>query len=69
MPGFSNRNFLGPVCGRKICAGLSASARESAGRYDADEVHRLIEEAQLFIEASHACADKLRERKAANLKL
>ena len=41
-------------------------------RYDADEVHRLIEEAQLFIEASHACADKLREQKAsatANLKL
>ena len=29
-----------------------------------DEVHRLIEESQLFIEASHACADKLRERKA-----
>ena len=31
-----------------------------------DEVHRLIEESQLFIEAAHACADKLRERKAAN---
>jgi hypothetical protein len=41
-----------------------------AGRdYDADEVHRLIEEAQLFIEASHACADKLREQKASNLRL
>jgi sulfite reductase (ferredoxin) len=38
-------------------------------RYDTDEVHRLIEETQLFIEASHACADKLRERKVANLKL
>ena len=36
-------------------------------RYNPDEVHRLIEEAQLFIDASHACADKLREQKVANL--
>ncbi len=35
--------------------------------HDADEVHRLIEEAQLFIEASHACADKLREQKAGTM--
>jgi sulfite reductase (ferredoxin) len=34
-------------------------------KYTPDEVHRLIEEAQLFIEAAHACADKLRELKAA----
>ena len=32
-----------------------------------DEVHRLIEESQLFIEAAHACADKLREQKAAQM--
>ena len=36
-------------------------------RYDHDEVHRLIEESQLFIEAAHACADKLREQKAAQM--
>jgi sulfite reductase (ferredoxin) len=29
-----------------------------------DEVHRLIEETQLFIEAAHACSDRLREQKA-----
>jgi len=33
-------------------------------RHDADEAHRLVQEAQLFIDASHACADKLREQKA-----
>ncbi|HUI05612.1 MAG TPA: nitrite/sulfite reductase [Verrucomicrobiae bacterium] len=38
-------------------------------RLDPDEIHRLVQEAQLFIDASHACADKLREQKAANLKL
>ena len=30
-----------------------------------DPTHRLIEEAQLFIEAAHACSDKLQEKKAA----
>ncbi len=30
-----------------------------------DGTHRLIEEAQLFIEAAHACGDKLQEKKAA----
>jgi ferredoxin-nitrite reductase len=30
-----------------------------------DEVRRLIEESQLFIEAAHACADRLRQQKAA----
>ena len=36
-------------------------------RPTADEAHRLIEEAQLFIEAAHACSDRLREKKAAAL--
>ena len=36
-------------------------------RYDHDEVHRLIEESQLFIDAAHACADRLREQKAAQM--
>jgi ferredoxin-nitrite reductase len=30
-----------------------------------DEVRRLVEESQLFIEAAHACADRLRQEKAA----
>jgi sulfite reductase (ferredoxin) len=30
-----------------------------------DEVRRLIEESQLFIEAAHACADRIRQQKAA----
>jgi len=30
-----------------------------------DATHRLVEEAQLFIEAAHACGDKLQEAKAA----
>ncbi len=32
-----------------------------------DATHRLVEEAQLFIEAAHACGDKLQEKKAAAL--
>jgi sulfite reductase (ferredoxin) len=54
---FEPKAVLGPVCRRQVRAGLFPSARESAETiHDYDEVHRLIEESQLFIEAAHACS-------------
>jgi len=38
---------------------------EGAPAATAEAVHRLIEEAQLFIEGAHVCADKLQQQKAA----
>ena len=35
--------------------------------HTAEQVHRLIEEAQLFIEAAHACNDRITDRQAASL--
>jgi sulfite reductase (ferredoxin) len=39
---------------------------ESKPSSDKDATHRLIEEAQLFIEGAHACGDKLAQQKAAS---
>ncbi len=34
-------------------------------QHSREQAHKLVEEAQLFIEAAHACSDKLQEQKAA----
>jgi sulfite reductase (ferredoxin) len=65
---FEPKLFWDRFVGGKFAQDFLRRHENPPSRYDADEVHRLIEEAQLFIEASHACADKLRERKAANVK-
>jgi hypothetical protein len=39
---------------------------EGAPAATAEAAHRLIEEAQLFIEGAHACGDKLAQQKAAD---
>ena len=38
-----------------------------AQEHTAEQAHRLIEEAQLFIEAAHACNDRIADRQAASL--
>jgi hypothetical protein len=38
---------------------------ETAPALTAESTHRLIEEAQLFIEGAHTCGDKLRQQKSA----
>lgn len=66
---FEPKIFWDRFVGGKFAQDFLRRHENPPPRPDADEVHRLIEEAQLFIEASHACADKLREQKAANVKL
>jgi len=60
---FEPKLFWDRFAGGKFAQDFLHRHENPPSRYDADEVHRLIQEAQLFIEASHACADKLREWK------
>jgi sulfite reductase (ferredoxin) len=41
-------------------------AEAAPASFTGETTHRLIEEAQLFIEGAHGCADKLRQQKAAS---
>jgi sulfite reductase (ferredoxin) len=64
---FEPKLFWDPFVGGKFAHDFFRRHENPPTRYDHDEVHRLIEESQLFIEAAHACADKLREQKAAQM--
>jgi sulfite reductase (ferredoxin) len=58
---YDTQIFWDPFTGGKF-AQYYFSAHENAGQsYDAERAHYLIEEAQLFIEASHSCYAKLLE--------
>jgi sulfite reductase (ferredoxin) len=59
--------FWDRFAGGKFAQDFLRRHENPPAKHNSDEVHRLIEEAQLFIEAAHACADKLREGKAAAL--
>jgi sulfite reductase (ferredoxin) len=60
---FEPKLFWDRFVGGKFAQDFFRRHENPPSRYDHDEVHRLIEESQLFIEAAHACADKLREQK------
>ena len=64
---FEPKLFWDRFAGGKFAQDFFRRHDNPPSRYDHDEVHRLIEESQLFIEAAHACADKLREQKAAQM--
>jgi len=64
---FEPKLFWDRFAGGKFAQDFFRRHENPPSRYDFDEVHRLIEESQLFIEAAHACADKLREQKVAQL--
>jgi sulfite reductase (ferredoxin) len=64
---FEPKLFWDRFTGAKFAQDFFRRHENPPPRYDYDEVHRLIEESQLFIEAAHACADKLREQKAAQM--
>ena len=64
---FEPKLFWDRFVGGKFAQDFFRRHENPPKRYDHDEVHRLIEESQLFIEAAHACADKLREQKAAQM--
>jgi len=62
---FEPKLFWDRFTGGKFAQDFFRRHENPPSRSDPDEVHRLIEESQLFIEAAHACGDKLREQKAA----
>jgi hypothetical protein len=48
-----------------LAAYLFRRHESGPGVCTAESTHRLIEEAQLFIEGAHTCGDKLQQQKAA----
>jgi sulfite reductase (ferredoxin) len=57
--------FFDPFVGGKFAQYYFAAHEQRHQPYDAEKAHRLIEEAQLFIEASHACYGRLSAQKVA----
>jgi sulfite reductase (ferredoxin) len=58
-----NERFFDRFVGRQESGYLMAAAEAGTKVRDLDEAHRRVEEAQLFIEASHACYARLMESK------
>jgi sulfite reductase (ferredoxin) len=58
-----NERFFDRFVGRQESAYLTAAAESGGKVRDFDEAHRRVEEAQLFIEACHACYARMLETK------
>ncbi|MCH7477582.1 MAG: nitrite/sulfite reductase [SAR324 cluster bacterium] len=57
---YDTRKFFDPYAGGKFAHYLFGAHRKiNNGGYTAESVHHLIEEAQLFIEASHSCYNRM----------
>jgi sulfite reductase (ferredoxin) len=56
------RLFHDRYAGSKFADYLFSRHESPLARMDADSAHRLVEEAQLFIEAAHACRTRIAER-------
>ena len=53
--------FHDPFAGAKFARYLLDTHASPPNGLDSEQAHRKIEEAQLFIEAAHACYDRLQE--------
>jgi sulfite reductase (ferredoxin) len=60
---YDTEYFFDPFTGGKFAQYYFAAHEQRNEPYDAEKTHRLIEEAQLFIEASHACYGRLSAQK------
>jgi sulfite reductase (ferredoxin) len=61
---FEPKLFWDRFAGGKFALDFFHRHENPPAQHQHDATHRLIEEAQLFIEAAHACGDKLREKKS-----
>jgi sulfite reductase (ferredoxin) len=52
---YDTQLFFDPFTGGKFAQYFFAAHEHTGDRHDAESAHRLIEEAQLFIEACHSC--------------
>ncbi|MBK7975852.1 MAG: nitrite/sulfite reductase [Deltaproteobacteria bacterium] len=64
---YDTQRFFDPFAGGKFAHYLFRAANEGTLAVDADEAHRRVEEAYLFIEAAHACYGRLNTPAAAPL--
>ncbi|MBZ5575960.1 MAG: nitrite/sulfite reductase [Acidobacteriia bacterium] len=62
---YDTEYFFDPFTGGKFAQYYFAAHEQRHQTYDAEQAHRLIEETQLFIEASHACYGRLSAQKVA----
>ena len=60
---YDTEYFFDPFTGGKFAQYYFAAHERRSRTSDAEQAHRLIEEAQLFIEASHACYGRLSAQK------
>jgi sulfite reductase (ferredoxin) len=60
---YDTEYFFDPFAGGKFAQYYFAAHERRSRTSDAEQAHRLIEEAQLFIEASHACYGRLSAQK------
>jgi sulfite reductase (ferredoxin) len=56
--------FHDPFAGAKFAHYFIKAHEKRSGAVSADRAHQLIEEAQLFIEAGHACYARMRQQAA-----
>ena len=64
---YDSELFFDPFVGGKFAQYYFAAHEQRGQRYDAEKAHRLIEEAQLFIEASHAFYGRMGAQRVAAL--
>ena len=56
---YDTKKFFDPFAGGKFANYLFAAHKKAAENYSSEATHHLIEEAQLFIEASHSCYNRM----------
>jgi uncharacterized protein (UPF0332 family) len=61
---YDTRLFFDPFAGGKFAHYFFAAHRKREQQRDAESVHQLIEESQLFLEACHSCYARMVERRA-----
>ncbi len=62
---YDTQLFFDPFSGGKFAQYFFQAHEKRGGKYDAESVHYLIEEAQLFIEAAHSCYGRMAAQPAA----
>ena len=65
MKEFRTRFIDKPLFALPLAAYLFRRYENVPATHTKESAHRLIEEAQLFIEGTHTCGDKLQQQKAA----
>ncbi len=56
---YDTKKFFDPFAGGKFAHYLFAAHKKAAENYSSEATHHLIEEAHLFIEASHSCYNRM----------